>query len=124
MRMGDKFIDTIDEPISYKEPIINECRTQSGQRVALLPSVYLKPRDVNLIFTFEGESPDELRELKSRFFSFLSDHLGELDIRIPKVNDATYHLRYVGKGADYSLTLDRCFCKVALKFSEDNPSVR
>lgn len=124
MRMGDKFLDTIDEPVTYKDPIVNECRTESGQRVAHLPSVCLKPRDLTLIFTFEGETPAELTRLKNSFFSLLASHHGELTVKVPKVSDSIYRLRYIGKGTDYSLTLDRRFCKIAMKFSEDNPANR
>ena len=58
IRMGDGFLDAIFAPEPLKEFIENKSRLNNGKQV-----VYNNPkideRDVTLVFTLEGETPDD-----------------------------------------------------------------
>lgn len=124
MDMGDGFLDTLEEPLVYKDYITNESRLENGKRITECGKPKLAARDLTLIFTIEGENPADFRALKTAFFKMLSDNYGKLVLTVPQSSGDIYHLRYLGKGNEYSRSLDRCFCKIALKFCESDPSDR
>lgn len=124
LRMGDGFLDALDEPLAFKKPIENECRTAHGKRIAQLPDVYYDAREITLTFTLEGDNREEFRTNKNAFLKLLKDNNGCLCIFVPALGETAFRLRYTGKSNEYSRTLDGCFCKLSLKFSEDDPSYR
>lgn len=124
IRMGDGFLDTLDEPLTNKSYISNNARLSDGVRITSSNKPKRASRDVTLIFTLEGDTPSGMREQKKKFFDFIDKHNGLLVLTVPELGDDVFRLYYQGKGSEYSLSLDRCFCKLALKFTEPNPTDR
>lgn len=122
--MGDGFLTTLDEPVGNKEYISNNARGENGIRITSPTKPKKKERDIALVFTIEGETPAEMRSLKNLFFSMMDNQNGQLILKVPELGDNVFRLYYTGNGADYSLSLDRCFCKMALKFKEPDPTDR
>lgn len=122
VRMGVDFLSTLSEPLSLKQFIENEARTENGVRVTLSPSVFISARELTLEFVLVGNSPNDLATKKAAFLSEV--YKGAVDIQVPALGDEVFHLLYLGKGSTYGLSLDRCTCKISLKFKEPNPANR
>ena len=118
IRMGDGFLDAIFAPEPLKEFIENKSRLNNGKQV-----VYNNPkideRDVTLVFTLEGETPDDYLSKYSAFKTELQK--GKIEIKVPALGNQVYRLTYL-RSASCELNTPRTFSKISVKFNEPNPS--
>ena len=118
IRMGDGFLDAIFAPEPLKEFIENKSRLNNGKQV-----VYNNPkideRDVTLVFTLEGETPDDYLSKYSAFKTELQK--GKIEIKVPALGNQVYRLTYL-RSASFGLNTPRTFSKISVKFNEPNPS--
>lgn len=120
IRMGDGFLDTIFAPEPMKEFIENKSRLQHGKQVLYnIPKV--DERDVTLVFTLEGSSPDDYLAKYSAFKAELNK--GKVEIKVPVLGDQVYRLTYL-RSASFGLNISRTFSKISIKFNEPNPANR
>lgn len=124
IRMGDGFIDTISEPVTFKEYVVNESATEHGVRLLATGMPMVKSRDVMLTITIEGDTPDSMRNQRNSFMEFVMGNNGALALSTADDPETIYRLYMIGKGGEYGRSLDGCFCKMCLKFTEPNPSNR
>lgn len=124
IRMGDGFLNTLDEPLTNKPYISNNSRLSDGVRITSTDIPKRASRDATLVFTLEGDTPSAMRTQKKSFFNLIDKHNGLLVLTVPELGEDVFRLYYQGKVSEYSLSLDRCFCKLALKFTEPNPTDR
>lgn len=122
VNMNDSFIDTLTEPLTPKEYIENESRLEDGKRVIVDEEIKVSSRDLTLDFTMEGDTPKQLTERKTAFFTEMMK--GNVKIKVPAVSDEVYNLIYKGKGTSYGMNPQRTFCHIMLKFDEPNPKNR
>lgn len=120
VNMGDGFLDALSAPLSMKENIQNESRTEHGKRVVVVPKI--ASREITLGFTIMGTSESDYKAKKQSFFDELYN--GELTINVPQNGDEVYHLVYLGKSTSFAQNKARTFCKMAMKFDEPNPMER
>lgn len=150
IRMGDNFINTLTEPVDYKDYITNESALESGVRTVYDGRRY-KSRELTLTFTIEGADQEEYNRNRKMFFLMLHQNNGRIFLTLPseyQINDpnvedlqddnayppaytlngkkygSVYRLEYMGKGAEYGRSLQRNFGKMSLKFREPNPGHR
>lgn len=120
IRMGDGFLDAIFAPEPLKEFIENKSRLNNGKQV-----VYNNPkideRDVTLVFTLEGETPDDYLSKYSAFKTELQK--GKIEIKVPALGNQVYRLTYL-RSASFGLNIPRTFSKISVKFNEPNPAER
>lgn len=120
IRMGDGFLDAIFAPEPLKEFIENKSRLNNGKQV-----VYNNPkideRDVTLVFTLEGETPDDYLSKYSAFKTELQK--GKIEIKVPAFGNQVYRLTYL-RSASFGLNIPRTFSKISVKFNEPNPAER
>ncbi len=121
VRMGDKFLSNLDAPAPLKTPIENDSRAMHGKQI-LASSARVNSRQITLEFTIQGTSPSDFKSRKDAFFELLYN--GDLWIEVPEHGAEIYHLWYLGTSPIYSLSRNRCFCKVAVKFEEPDPTNR
>lgn len=92
IRMGDGFLDAIFAPEPLKEFIENKSRLNNGKQV-----VYNNPkideRDVTLVFTLEGRSPDDYLSKYAAFKVELQK--GKMEIIVPALGNQVYRLTYL-----------------------------
>ncbi len=123
VKMGDGFLDTLNEPLTPKGPVENESRLENGKRVVLdQNNIKFKSRELTLDFIIEGRSPEEFKEYKRKFLEVM--YRGNVSIQVPQDSDDVYHLIFKGKGTEYSMNYQRTFCHTVLKFEEPNPMDR
>jgi hypothetical protein len=119
--MGDNFLDTLEAPLSVKDYISNESRTEDGKRVITDKSmIKIAARDVTLQFHICGKSQSEYLQNKKAFQQEL--YSGVVDINIPARGSEVYHLLYLGKQVSYSQSFSEG--KLSAKFEEPNPTNR
>ncbi len=120
IRMGDGFLDAIFAPEPLKEFIENKSRLNNGKQV-----VYNNPkideRDVTLVFTLEGRSPDDYLSKYAAFKVELQK--GKMEIKVPELGNQVYRLTYL-RSASFGLNILRTFSKISVKFNEPNPADR
>lgn len=119
--MGDKFLDSIDAPLSMKEYITNESRQEHGKRV-ITSNAKVDSRELTLSFTITGISQNDFRAKKIKFQSELEK--GTVNIKVPVLGNDIYKLIYTGKNVSYNMNISRTFCKMSVKFEEPNPKNR
>ena len=123
VKMGDGFLDTLNEPLTPKGPVENESRLENGKRVVLdQNNIKFKSRELTLDFIIEGRSSEEFKEYKRKFLEVM--YRGNVSIQVPQDSDDVYHLIFKGKGTEYSMNYQRTFCHTVLKFEEPNPMDR
>ena len=121
LRMGESFLDSIDDFPTMKPYIVNESRLVDGRIVHRLNS-RIESRQINLSFTIEGLTEEDYRLKRKSFISELCN--GMVNVKVPALGNDVYKLIYLGKGASYALSRDRTFSKIVLKFEEPNPADR
>ena len=118
VRMGDGFIDALFAPEPLKEFIENKSRLLNGKQV-LYNDPKIDERDVTLVFTLEGASPDDYL---SKYTSFKTElQKGKVEIRVPALGNEVYRFTYL-RSASFGLNISRTFSKISVKFNEPNPS--
>lgn len=122
VRMGEGFLDALNEPLTLKENIENESRLEHGKRVVVEDEPKYTSREVILDFTLAGSSPTDFRKKKKDFLALM--YKGEITLQVPEDSDDVYHLIYRGKGSEYAQNAQRTFCHMMLKFEEPNPAHR
>ena len=121
IRMGDGFINIIDDFPTMKPFIENESRNENGKRI-VTKDAKVSSRQINIPFTMEGSNETDFRQKRDLFISELKR--GMIEITVPSLSDEKYRLVYLGKGTSYALSRDRSFAKFILKFEEPNPANR
>lgn len=119
VRMGDGFIDAIDEPVPIKDFIENKSRLQNGKQV-IHSNPKVDERDITLVFNLEGTTQDDYALKKNKFKAELQK--GLVVISVPAIGE-TYRLTY-RKSVVFSVNTDRTFSKISIKFNEPNPNLR
>lgn len=120
VRMDDGFLDAIFAPEPMKEFVENKSRLQNGKQV-LYNNPKIDERDVTLVFTLEGNSPDDYHTKYSAFKTELQK--GKVEIKVPALGDQVYRLTYL-RSASFGLNISRTFSKISIKFNEPNPTNR
>lgn len=120
VRMGDGFIDALFAPEPLKEFIENKSRLQHGKQV-LYNNPRIDERDVTLVFTLEGRSPDDYLLKYAAFKAEL--HKGKVEIKVPALGNEVYRLTYL-RSTPFGLNIARTFSKISVKFNEPNPANR
>ncbi|WP_195662517.1 hypothetical protein [Bacteroides congonensis] len=121
VRMGDNFLNSLGASVPMKDFIENKSRLEHGKRI-IATTPKLDEREITLAFTIEGNSQSDYQTKKIAFFEEL--YKGVIDIQIPAISNAIYHLIYLGKSITYAQSVDRTFGKCSIKFCEPNPSLR
>ena len=119
--MGDNFLNSLGASVPMKDFIENKSRLEHGKRI-IATTPKLDEREITLAFTIEGNSQSDYQTKKIAFFEEL--YKGVIDIQIPAISNAIYHLIYLGKSITYAPSVDRTFGKCSIKFCEPNPSLR
>lgn len=120
IRMGDGFLDAIFAPEPMKEFIENKSRLQHGKQV-LYNNPKVDERDVTLVFTLEGSSPEDYLVKYSAFKTELQK--GKVEIKVPVLGNQVYRFTYL-RSASFGLNIPRTFSKISIKFNEPNPANR
>jgi|WetSurMetagenome_2_1015567.scaffolds.fasta_scaffold302600_2 hypothetical protein len=118
--IGDGFIGAILEPAPQKEYIENDSRLQNGKKVVVDSNLPPKvdERTVTLVFGIEGISTtDFLTKLKA-FYAALGN--GQFTVNVPALGSDNYKL-YFQKSTEFSMNVQRTFCKISAQFIEPNP---
>lgn len=121
VRMGNGFIDALDTPLTMKEYIENESRSENGKRV-LVGEPKLASRTITLPFTIEGETASDYQSKKKAFEAEL--YQGLIEVQIPENTSDVFRLVYKGNCTSYGQNKSRNFGKFSAKFEEPNPSER
>lgn len=135
VRMGQGFIDALLTPASPKEIIKSSSRLESGIRIALgprkstdidgefIPIRVLDSRELTLTFSFHASTE---RELSRNRQSFIDEILnGFVTLQVTGIYDGgPYKLVWTGLESSFGMSLDRCNCRLMLKFTEPNPVER
>ena len=121
VRMGDNFLNSLGASVPMKDFIENKSRLEHGKRI-IATTPKLDEREITLAFTIEGNSQSDYQTKKIAFFEELYKCV--IDIQIPAIINAIYHLIYLGKSITYAQSVDRTFGKCSIKFCEPNPSLR
>lgn len=121
VRMGEGFIDTIDDFPTMKPFIENESRLEDGKRISVTNAKEAS-RQINLPFTIEGMDESDYRIKKNTFIAEIKK--GVVNLVVPALGNDVYKLVYLGKGTSYALNKNRDFSKIVLKFEEPNPADR
>ena len=120
VRMGDGFIDVLFAPEPLKEFIENKSRLLNGKQV-LYNDPKIDERDVTLVFTLEGTSPDDYLSKYTAFKVELQK--GKIEIKVPALGNEVYRFTYL-RSASFGLNISRTFSKISVKFNEPNPANR
>ena len=111
IRMGEGFLNELLCPAPMKEFITNESRLEHGKRV-----IYNEPRfdsrDLTLVFTIEGNTPQQYLVNLQYFNSILAK--GKIEIKVPAISDEVFILTYQ-RSSGFGLNLERTFSKVSVK---------
>lgn len=118
--MGDKFLDNLVAPGQMKDYVESKSRLEDGSRMIVIPK--LDSRDVTLTFTISGADKATFTANREAFLAVLAG--GEIDVQVPDLDNATYHLVYTGKNASYAMNRMRTFATFSAKFIEPNPTNR
>lgn len=119
--MGDNFISILEAPVSVKEYISNESRSEHGKRVITdAGTIKLASRDVTLQFHIVGSSESDYLARRAAFYDVL--YAGLVTLQIPSRGDALYKLLYTGKQISFAQT--GMEGKLSVKFEEPNPTDR
>ena len=148
LRMGDGFIETLTEPLTLKEPIVNESRLEHGKRYIIDDTPKFDSRELTLDFVIEADTPERLMKNKSQFLQVIykgkvelsvageydtetkKNRAGVRDYTYPSTdadpynNDTVFRLVYLGKGTEYAMNWQRTCCHMMLKFVEPDPTNR
>lgn len=122
VRLGDGFLDTIQAPVELKEMVENENRNMHGKRV-IIGSIRKQSRDLSLSFRLVASSRTVLSNNRKRFYDEVL-YQSLIDIRLPKVTEEVFHLRYIGKNTTYGQNASGTSCMITAKFEEANPAKR
>lgn len=121
VRMGDGFLDALGTPAPMKEYVENSSPLEHGKRISVVePKV--DSREMTLEFTVKGKTREDYRAKKKAFFDCL--YQGAITLCVPSDSEDVYKLVYRGNSPSYGQSLDRTFCRVAVKFEEPNPMDR
>lgn len=121
VRMGDGFLDTLNNYYPLKDYIINNDRLRDGVQYAnITPKV--NERSITLNFTIEGEDSADFNTKKKSFAEIM--RMGDITIQIPDDSPDVYHLKYTGKSCTFARNTERTFAKIGLAFIEPNPTNR
>lgn len=120
IRMGDGFLDAIFAPEPMKEFIENKSRLQNGKQV-LYDNPKVDERDVTLVFTLEGNSPNDYLTKYSAFKAEIQK--GKVEIKVPVLGDQVYRFTYL-RSVSFGLNISRTFSKISIKFNEPDPTNR
>lgn len=120
IRMGDGFLDAIFAPEPMKEFIENKSRLQNGKQV-LYDNPKVDERDVTLVFTLEGNSPNDYLAKYSAFKAEIQK--GKVEIKVPVLGDQVYRFTYL-RSVSFGLNISRTFSKISIKFNEPDPTNR
>lgn len=121
VRMGDNFLDTINNYYPLKEYITNNDRLKDGVQYAnVIPKV--NERNLTLIFTMEGASASDFTAKNKAFVNEMRK--GDVSIQVPDDSPDVYHLKYTGKSCTFAKNTERTFAKLGLAFIEPNPTNR
>lgn len=111
IRMGEGFLNELLCPAPMKEFITNESRLEHGKRV-----IYNEPRfdsrDLTLVFTIEGNTPQQYLVNLQYFNSILAK--GKIEIKVPAISDEVFILTYQ-RSSGFALNLAKTFSKVSVK---------
>lgn len=124
IRMGEGFLNALTEPPVFKDYVTNEYALEDGVRITAEERPYVKSRELTLTITIEGDTPGGLQGQRQKFLEFITASKGKLVVSTADAPDVRYTLYLKGRGGEYNRSLDRCFCKMALKFVEPNPAAR
>lgn len=122
IRPGEGFINTITEPLTLKDYIVNESRLEHGKRIALRGQPLLASRDITLEFTLSTSDQADFLRQRAAFLSEM--YKGAVTIELPQVSEDVYRLFYLGKSSEYNMNVNRTFACISLKFTEPNPANR
>lgn len=121
VRIGEGFLDTLFEPLQFKDFVENESRMQNGKRLSP-DNRRFQSRELTLVFTVQGNGRVDFQKKKNAFFTEL--YAGEMELSIPPVSDEVFRLTYTGNGISYKMNTKRTFCQISAKFIEQNPCNR
>lgn len=119
VRMGEGFLDEIDNASPLKEFIENKSRLEHGKTV-IHNSPKLDERDITLTFNIHGISQSDFSSKLSAFKAEL--YKGLVIINVPVLNE-TFRLTYKSS-LPFAMNKNRTFAKISVKFNEPNPSLR
>lgn len=121
VRMGDNFLDTINNYYPLKEYITNNDRLKDGVQYAnITPKA--NERNLTLTFTMEGASASDFTAKNKAFAEVMRG--GDVTIQVPNDGTDVYHLKYTGKSCTFARNTERTFAKLGLAFIEPNPTNR
>ena len=121
VRMGDRFLDTLNSYYPRKDYITNNDRLRDGMQYAnITPKV--NERSITLNFTIEGEDSADFNAKNKAFAEVM--RMGDITIQIPDDSPDVYHLKYTGKSCTFARNTERTFAKIGLAFIEPNPTNR
>ena len=121
VRMGDRFLDTLNSYYPLKDYITNNDRLRDDMQYAnITPKV--NERSITLNFTIEGEDSADFNAKNKAFAEVM--RMGDITIQIPDDSPDVYHLKYTGKSCTFARNTERTFAKIGLAFIEPNPTNR
>lgn len=121
VRMGDGFLDALGAPAPMKPYIENDSRLEHGKRV-ITTNAKVDYRQLTLEFTIQGGTQADFRTKKAAFYAALYN--GAITISVPANGSEIFRLKYLGTSPTYAQSRNRCFCRVSVKFEENNPMDR
>jgi len=119
--IGDGFLDTLLAPNSVKDAVVSESRLEHGRR-AVIPDARYSHREMTLTFIISTATVESFKASQTAFYNIL--YRGYFYIKIPKISNDKYYLRYTGNSVSYAYSPSGTLCKISAKFSEDNPNKR
>lgn len=121
VRMGQGFIDAIENGQTMKEHIENDSRLEHGVRMLVTNKV--AKRTVTLKFNIHGATKDAYMTNKRNFEAMLQK--GIVMIKINDINHPDYYeLVYTGKSVSYNHSYNGKFGIFTAQFVEPDPTHR
>lgn len=128
--MGDDFLQALDTPAALKDFLTFDSRVVDGTEYLTDPNyIKQKARDLTLKFRIFADDSDGLTlaerqaSLQTRKSAFMATlNVGTLTIKVPSLNNNTYHLVYTGQSISYELNNNRTTCLIGAKFVEPDPT--
>lgn len=121
VRMDKGFIDALMAPAPMKPFVSNKSRLEGGKRV-VVDNPRVDERDIMLNFTIQGT---DCRDFAAKLDAFFAEIIkGPVNVNVPALGSAVYHLIYNGKSSTYAMNTARTFARMAIKFNEPNPADR
>ena len=121
VRMGQGFIDVLENGVQLKEHIENDSRLEHGVR--MLVTTKVDKRTISLKFNIHGATKAAYMTNKRAFETMLLQGMVTI-----KVNDSNhpdyYHLVYTGKSVSYNHSYNGRFGIFTAQFIEPNPNNR